>query len=180
MSLNLLLEDLMIPPKTLLPTITPEGTYGQLVELITAVSELDDQAAEGLANSLLFRLGLYGPTPERVDDLCPALFFDGAPEEMAAGCSATRRRATSGVATHCTRARGAASAGATTTVRPWQLTTRRADVAAAGTDGSGRRTSIAPDGSPAAVPTSLGHRFAAVETVRRRASTRVPVGPLGL
>ncbi|MFD7853498.1 hypothetical protein ACFV6B_04270 [Streptomyces microflavus] len=81
MSLNLLLEDLMIPPKTLLPTITPEGTYGQLVELITAVSELDDQAAEGLANSLLFRLGLYGPTPERVDDLCPALFFDADPED---------------------------------------------------------------------------------------------------
>lgn len=81
MSLNLLLEGLMIPPKTLLPTITPEGTYGQLVELITAVSELDDQAAEGLANSLLFQLGLYGPTPERVDALCAALFFDPDPED---------------------------------------------------------------------------------------------------
>lgn len=44
----------MIPSKTLLPTITPEGTYGQLVELITAVSGLDDQAAEGLTDSLLF------------------------------------------------------------------------------------------------------------------------------
>jgi hypothetical protein len=80
-SLNLVLEDLMIPSKTLLPTITPEGTYGQLVELITAVSELDDQAAEGLANSLLFRLGLYGPAPERVDDLCAAMFFDADPED---------------------------------------------------------------------------------------------------
>ncbi|MFE6939616.1 hypothetical protein [Streptomyces chartreusis] len=81
MSLNLVLEDLMIPSKTLLPTITPEGTYGQLVELITAVSKLNDQAAEGLANCLLFRLGLYGPTPERVDDLCAAIFFDADPED---------------------------------------------------------------------------------------------------
>lgn len=30
---------------------------------------------------LLFRLGLYGPTPERVDDLCAAMFFDADPED---------------------------------------------------------------------------------------------------
>ncbi|MGW6603560.1 hypothetical protein [Streptomyces sp. NPDC055036] len=76
----MVLEDMMIPSKTFLPTITPEGTYGQLVELITAISELDDQAAEGLADSLLFRLGLYGPTPEPVDGLCAAMFFDADPE----------------------------------------------------------------------------------------------------
>ncbi|MER6684554.1 hypothetical protein [Streptomyces olivaceoviridis] len=77
----MVLEDLMIPPKTLLPTITPEGTYGQLVRLITAVSDLDGQAAEELADSLLFRLGLYGPTPDRMDDLCTAMFFDAAPKD---------------------------------------------------------------------------------------------------
>lgn len=82
MSLNLVLEDLVIPSTTLLPTITPEGTYGQLVELIMAVSELDGQAAEGLADSLLDRLGLYGPTPDRVDGLCPAMFFDADPENF--------------------------------------------------------------------------------------------------
>ncbi|MCQ1582132.1 hypothetical protein [Streptomyces parvus] len=76
-----MLEDLMIPSKTLLPTITPEGTYGRLVELITAVSELDDQAAEGLADRLLDRLGLYGPIPDRVDGLCAAMFFDADPED---------------------------------------------------------------------------------------------------
>ncbi|MGW2986448.1 hypothetical protein [Streptomyces goshikiensis] len=71
----------MIPSKTLLPTITPAGTYGLLVELIAAVSGLDDEVAEGLADSLLFRLGLYGPTPERVDDLCAAMFFDADLED---------------------------------------------------------------------------------------------------
>ncbi|MFJ3946278.1 hypothetical protein [Streptomyces griseoaurantiacus] len=67
--------------KTLVPTITPEGTYGQIVELITAVSELDGVAAERLADSLLDRLGLYGPIPERVDGLCAAMFFDADPED---------------------------------------------------------------------------------------------------
>ncbi|MER6520044.1 hypothetical protein ABT246_24720 [Streptomyces sp. NPDC001553] len=81
MPLNQFLEDLMIPSTTLLSTITPEGTYGQLVELITAVSGLDDQAAEGLADTLLFRLRLYGPTPEPVDDPCAAMFFDADPED---------------------------------------------------------------------------------------------------
>ncbi|MET8824247.1 hypothetical protein [Streptomyces rochei] len=76
-----MLEDLVIPSKTLLPTITPEGTYGQLVELITAVSELDERAAERLADSLLYRLGLYGPTPEQMDDMCSAMFFDVDPED---------------------------------------------------------------------------------------------------
>src|SRR5881392_3961776 len=71
----------MIPSKTLVPTITPEGTYGQLVELITAVSELDDQAAERLADGLLYRLGLYGPTPSWVDGQCAAMFFDADPED---------------------------------------------------------------------------------------------------
>ncbi len=66
----------MIPRKTLLPTITPEGRYGQLVELITAATELDGKAAERLADGLLDRLGLYGPTPEPVADACSAMFFD--------------------------------------------------------------------------------------------------------
>lgn len=71
----------MVPSKTFLPTITPAGTYGQLVELITAASELDDQAAQELADSLLSWLGLYGPTPEPVDGLCAAMFFDADPED---------------------------------------------------------------------------------------------------
>lgn len=28
----------------------------------------------------MFRLRLYGPTPERVDDLCTAMFLDADPE----------------------------------------------------------------------------------------------------
>lgn len=75
----------MIQSKTLLSTTTPEGTYGQLVELITAVSGLDDQAAEGLADSLLFQLGLYGPAPERVEHLCAAMFIDADPEDSGCG-----------------------------------------------------------------------------------------------
>lgn len=46
--------------------------------------------------------------------------------------------------------------------------------------GSGRRTSIVPDGSPATAPISLSHRFAVVQAVRRRASPRGQVGPLDL
>jgi len=70
----------MIPRKTSLPTITPEGRYGQLVELITAVTEIDEEAAEKLADGLLDRLGLYGPTPEPVADACSAMFFEPDPD----------------------------------------------------------------------------------------------------
>ncbi|WP_340375941.1 hypothetical protein U5640_12740 [Streptomyces sp. SS7] len=75
----MVLEDLMIPRKTSLPTITPPGRYVQLVELISAVTELDE-AAERLADGLLDRLGLYGPTPEVVADACSAMFFDADPD----------------------------------------------------------------------------------------------------
>ncbi|NGO40626.1 hypothetical protein [Streptomyces ureilyticus] len=70
----------MIPSKQLLPTITPPGIYRQLVQLITVGTELDEPTAERLADSLLFRLGLYGPTPEKVDDWCTAMFFAAYPE----------------------------------------------------------------------------------------------------
>ncbi|MCX4681308.1 hypothetical protein OG413_45205 [Streptomyces sp. NBC_01433] len=70
----------MIPSKTLLPTITPPGRYGQLVELITAAAELGEAEAERLADDLLAGLGLYGPTPELVDELCSAMFFDADPD----------------------------------------------------------------------------------------------------
>lgn len=70
----------MIPSKTVLPTITPPGTYGQLVELITAVPGFSEQAAERLADKLLFRLGLYGPIPGRQDEMCSAVFFNAAPQ----------------------------------------------------------------------------------------------------
>ncbi|WUW76025.1 hypothetical protein OIU81_40275 (plasmid) [Streptomyces sp. NBC_01454] len=76
----MVLEDLMIPPKTSLPTITPPARYGQFVELITAATELGEEAAERLADGLLDRLGLYGPTPEPAADACSAMFFDAAPE----------------------------------------------------------------------------------------------------
>ncbi|WP_371749286.1 hypothetical protein [Streptomyces sp. NBC_00280] len=76
----MVLEDLMIPPKTSLPTITPEGRYAQVVELITASTELDEEAAERLADGLLDRLGLYGPNPEPVADACSAMFFDADPD----------------------------------------------------------------------------------------------------
>lgn len=70
----------MIPTTTCLPTITPPGRYGQLVELITAAAtELEDQTAERLADRLLDRLGLFGPTPEPMDDMCSAMFFDADP-----------------------------------------------------------------------------------------------------
>ncbi|MEU9167699.1 hypothetical protein AB0D34_07875 [Streptomyces sp. NPDC048420] len=79
--LDLVLEDLMIPPKTSLPTIIPEGRFGQLVELITASTGLNGQAAERLVDGLLDRLGLYGPTPERVHDACSAMFFNAEADE---------------------------------------------------------------------------------------------------
>ncbi|MET8807940.1 hypothetical protein [Streptomyces sp. NPDC004546] len=50
------------------------------MELITAVTELDGEAAQKLADGLLDRLGLYGPTPEPVADACSAMFFDADPE----------------------------------------------------------------------------------------------------
>ncbi|QDN54009.1 hypothetical protein [Streptomyces sp. S1D4-20] len=75
-----MLEDLMIPPKTSLPTITPPARYGQFVELITTATELDEEAAQRLADGLLDRLGLYGPTPEPVADACSAMFFDADPD----------------------------------------------------------------------------------------------------
>ncbi|MCL3999165.1 hypothetical protein [Streptomyces lavenduligriseus] len=74
------MEDLMIPRKTSLPTITPPGRYVQLVEVISAVTELDEVAAERLADRLLERLGLYGPTPGVVADACSAMFFDADPD----------------------------------------------------------------------------------------------------
>ncbi|MEV6421654.1 hypothetical protein [Streptomyces sp. NPDC051662] len=73
-------EDLMIPSKTALPTITPAGTYGQLVQLLTAATQLDDEAAENLAEAMLDQLGLYSPAPEPVDGVCTAMFYDADPE----------------------------------------------------------------------------------------------------
>ncbi|ATM24696.1 hypothetical protein SMD44_p10197 (plasmid) [Streptomyces alboflavus] len=75
-----MLEDLMIPQKTSLPTITPPGRYVQLVELITAATEIDEKAVERLADGLLDRLGLYGPAPEPVADACSVMFFDADPD----------------------------------------------------------------------------------------------------
>ena len=70
----------MIPPKTALPTVTPAGTYGRLVQLLTAATQLDDEAAEKLADAMLDQLGLYGPPLEPVDGMCTAMFYDADPE----------------------------------------------------------------------------------------------------
>ncbi|MET8605582.1 hypothetical protein ABZV92_18770 [Streptomyces rubiginosohelvolus] len=70
----------MIPPKAALPTITPAGTYGRLVQLLTAATQLDDDAAEKLADAMLDQLGLYGPPLEPVDGMCTALLYDADPE----------------------------------------------------------------------------------------------------
>lgn len=71
----------MIPSKTILPTITPPGKYAQLVELIMTTADFEEVAAERFADRLLDRLGLYGPIPERMDDLCSAMFFNADPED---------------------------------------------------------------------------------------------------
>jgi len=70
----------MIPLKTTLPTITPPGTYGRLVDLVMASTQLDGKAAEQLADGMLERLGLYGPPPEHMDGMCSAVFYNAEPE----------------------------------------------------------------------------------------------------
>lgn len=70
----------MIPLKTTLPTVTPPRAYGRLVELITASTLLDGEAAERLADGMLGQLGLYGPTPEHMDGMCSAMFYSAEPE----------------------------------------------------------------------------------------------------
>ncbi|MFD6334845.1 hypothetical protein ACFWGI_35450 [Streptomyces niveus] len=73
----------------------------QLVELITAVTEMDEEAAERLADGLLDRLGLYGPTPEGVADACSAMLFGAAPDSYGwVQCSEEPRHVLGGEALH--------------------------------------------------------------------------------
>lgn len=81
MPLDPVLEDLMIPLKTALSTVTPPGAYGRLVELITASTQLDGEAAERLADGMLGQLGLYGPAPECMDGMCSAMLYSADPED---------------------------------------------------------------------------------------------------
>ncbi|MFI1189688.1 hypothetical protein [Streptomyces californicus] len=66
--------------RTALPAITPAGTYGLLVQLLTAATQLDNGAAEKLADVMLDQLGLYGPPLEPVVGMCAALLYDADPE----------------------------------------------------------------------------------------------------